>query len=379
MSSENVATVDLHLAEGAEEGAEVKTKGEEKVTGEEAATADTFAKQFLDDLFTKKIEKPDLSAFEQETLDLNITSKYDDLPEVEDEVAKSAPEPAASVATFEAPEPAVAVSTSEAPEPAVAASTFETPEPAVSTSEAPEPAVVVSTSEAPEPAVAVSTFEAPEPTAPHEAEHQQAEPVAEPKPDPVPEPAVCSTFTVETSNVEETSKIDVNNNTNVDHDKVSSVPELAAADHQSEFHHEAEKVVLKEEEEEARPASPVEEKFEVKHNTFTEEEHSQTNGHGKVDEEEEEEEENDTFEEKVSPPKEEPKQEAIDLEDELGELKFKKLGVAKSLWTSKRSEVKHEADEDEKPAFDKFRTIRQNIKKGNTRSLKERFENFGKF
>lgn len=353
MSVENT-TMDLHhVHEEKKDDDKVATTTTVTEEATEEVTADTFAKQFLEDLFTKKIEKPDLSAFEHETLDLNITSKYDNLPEEEDEVAEKVVE------------------------------------------------------NAPEPTVGVSTFEVSEPVANHKIEHQHSmkeqddqhdETMIKHEADLPPEPADVCTFAVETSHAkekshtadsfhaeetshtaeishqDETIKTDVNNNTNHgenhEHDKMSSFPEPAA--HESEFNLKSEEKV---EEEVVRPASSVEEMFEVKHNTFAEDEHSQTNGNH--NDEADEEEENDTFEEKVSAPKQDSNE--IDLEDELDELSFKKIGVAKSLWKSKRSEVKQERDEDERPTFDKFRTIKQNIKKGNTRSLKERFENFGKF
>lgn len=64
-------------------------------------------------------------------------------------------------------------------------------------------------------------------------------------------------------------------------------------------------------------------------------------------------------------------------EEEEADLQFKKLGLSKNWWDSKRSESETQQDGD-LPAPDKFRTIKQNIRKGNTRSLLARFENMSK-
>ncbi|XP_027196073.2 uncharacterized protein LOC113790586 [Dermatophagoides pteronyssinus] len=56
---------------------------------------------------------------------------------------------------------------------------------------------------------------------------------------------------------------------------------------------------------------------------------------------------------------------------------FKKMGINENWWKERRSANEKEQEESKVPV-DKFRTIKQNIRRGNTRSLKERFENMSK-
>ena len=56
---------------------------------------------------------------------------------------------------------------------------------------------------------------------------------------------------------------------------------------------------------------------------------------------------------------------------------FKKMGINENWWKERRSANEKEQEESKEPV-DKFRTIKQNIRRGNTRSLKERFENLSK-
>jgi len=59
-------------------------------------------------------------------------------------------------------------------------------------------------------------------------------------------------------------------------------------------------------------------------------------------------------------------------EEESYDLKFKTIGLSKNWWESKHNESENQKEES--PSVDKFRTIKQNIRKGNTRSLMARFE-----
>lgn len=65
-----------------------------------------------------------------------------------------------------------------------------------------------------------------------------------------------------------------------------------------------------------------------------------------------------------------------ELDQIAKELEFKKMGLTKNWWDSKRTETEN-TKEPGKPV-DKFKTIKQNIRRGNTRSLLERFENMSK-
>lgn len=70
--------------------------------------------------------------------------------------------------------------------------------------------------------------------------------------------------------------------------------------------------------------------------------------------------------------KEEEQDEDEELEEEFKELKTIKITSNKHWW-----QMDDKNDENQRPSVDKFRTLKQ-IKKGNTRSLKERFESFNK-
>ena len=56
---------------------------------------------------------------------------------------------------------------------------------------------------------------------------------------------------------------------------------------------------------------------------------------------------------------------------------IRKMVINENWWKEKRTALEKEKQESETPV-DKFRTIKQNIRRGNTRSLKERFENLSK-
>ncbi|OTF82203.1 hypothetical protein BLA29_012342 [Euroglyphus maynei] len=63
-------------------------------------------------------------------------------------------------------------------------------------------------------------------------------------------------------------------------------------------------------------------------------------------------------------------------DDEM-DKNFRKMVINENWWKEKRSAYEKEQQENREPV-DKFRTIKQNIRRGNTRSLKERFENMFK-
>ncbi|KAF7489226.1 hypothetical protein SSS_00035 [Sarcoptes scabiei] len=55
-------------------------------------------------------------------------------------------------------------------------------------------------------------------------------------------------------------------------------------------------------------------------------------------------------------------------------MELNRIGINERWWNEKRAKNEQEKEMD-KIVVDKFRTIKQNIKRGNTRSLLERFEN----
>jgi len=248
-------------------------------------TAQSFATDYLNDLFANN---RNLGAFEEETLDLNIKSKYDDLDEEEvtEEIKKH--------------------------------------EESSSSSESEE-----------ESHVAHNTFSAPV----HEEEDDE-----EPAVDSPLEPG-HQTFQVNGHSEPEVEVASHNGDLN-------GVPEP----NQSEFTSHSE-------------FSSHSEVIEPEISQFRSE--SEQPGAQQVTAEEEEE-----ADDVVAPIPTSRGKTQQETEDELMEMKFAKLGVSKDWWDSKRKETDGQKDNGE--PVDKFKTIKQNIRKGNTRSLLARFENLSK-
>lgn len=287
-------------------------------------TAASFAKDYLDDLFNNN---KNLSAFEEETLDLNITSKYDNLSLEEEAETKS-------------PEETVASTVESIPEPAV------------------DHAPVLETAPA-ETAV--------EPEVKHETVVESAvEIVVENKEndhvvkEDIPEPGHAALQV--NGNVAAEKTVVAEHNGHLE----SEVVEPGQAHFSSESTEPAvivEKVAHTVVHEEQTVLEPGHNNFSSTTPAVTEEEAAES-------------------EDVVTPiPMSRAKtSKSISEDEELDQIaedmNFKKVGLSKSWWDSKRTET--EDTKEKAPPADKFKTIKQNIRRGNTRSLLERFENMSK-
>lgn len=270
-----------------------------------------------------------MSAFEEETLDLNITSKYDNLS-VEEESENKQPEESI-------PEPAVDhVSVMES---APAEHVHEEVKHAVE--DVPEPAGEHVVEHVVEQAV----------------EHEVHESNVVKEEEAIPEPAQ-ETLQVN-GHVEEKGVAVVEQNGHPESEPIEPG--------QSHFSAES-----------SEPAVVVE---KVIHSQVHEEVHSEVPEPGQTSfssitattEEEEAESEDVVTPIPMSRAKASKLSEDEELDQIAEDMDFKKVGLTKSWWNSKRTET--EETTEKAPPRDKFKTIKQNIRKGNTRSLLERFEN----
>lgn len=276
-----------------------------------------------------------MSAFEEETLDLNITSKYDNLS-LEDETETKQPEESSAVSVESIPEPAVDhVAVME-----TAPAEHQVEEVKHTEETVPEPA---------EEHVAESAVDV------HAVEHVVHESIVV-KEEAIPEPGQESLQM--NGHVEEKVAVAEQNG-----HLVSEVIEPA----QSHFSSES-----------TEPAAIVE---KVAHLHVHEEERTELPEPGLTSfssitattEEEEAEGEDVVTPIPMSRAKATKLSEDEELDQIAEDMNFKKVGLSKSWWNSKRTET--EETTEKAPPKDKFKTIKQNIRKGNTRSLLERFEN----
>ncbi|KAH9403989.1 hypothetical protein TYRP_014502 [Tyrophagus putrescentiae] len=296
-------------------------------------TAASFAKDYLDDLFNNN---KNLSAFEEETLDLNITSKYDNLSLEEEAETQHPGEGSAFVSATESiPEPAV--EHASVPEAAPAETAFE--------EEANGETAVKSIAETAVESVVETAVET-------VVEHKESTVHKEDIPEPGHE-----TLQVNGDVVAEKVVVAEQNG-----HLESEVVEPGHSHFSSESPEPAvvvEKVAQLNAHEEPAVLEPGLTSFSSTTVAVTEEEAAES-------------------EDVVTPiPMSRAKASKLSEDEELDQIaedmNFKKVGLSKSWWDSKRTET--EDTKEKAPPADKFKTIKQNIRKGNTRSLLERFEN----
>ena len=312
-----------------------ETNGETKVE-----TADSFARDYLDNLFNNS---KNLGAFEEETLDLNIKSKYDDIVVDDDAETKTTTENGVENNENGPIEPSVKAEFVESaaneekannpPEPEN--SSFQAndhEESKESVQEANHSNGVIEPEQ--------SNFSAQLEESAKEADHSND--VIEPE---------QSNFSVKP---EESVKEADHSNDVVEPEQTnfSSQPEetVKEADHSNDVVEPEQSNFSAQPEESVKEANHSNDVIEPEQSNFSVQS-QETNGHVEIN--------NWNKPIEVSTPVEEV--------DEVGEMNFGKLGLKKSWW-------QHKDDDENKQPVDKFRTIKQNIRKGNTRSLMARFE-----
>ncbi|KAI2796185.1 hypothetical protein BLOT_015997 [Blomia tropicalis] len=300
-----------------------ETNGETKVE-----TADSFARDYLDNLFNNS---KNLGAFEEETLDLNIKSKYDDIVVDDDAETKTTTENGVENNENGPIEPSVKAEFVESvaneekvnnpPEPEN--SSFQTndhEESKESVQEANHSNGVIEPEQ--------SNFSAQPEESAKEADHSND----------------CSTR----RNCKEADHS--NDVVEPEQSNFSAQPEesVKEANHSNDVIEPEQSNFSSQPEESVKDANHSNDVVEPEQSNFSVQS-QETNGHVEIN--------NWNKPIEVSTPVEEV--------DEVGEMNFGKLGLKKSWW-------QHKDDGENKQPVDKFRTIKQNIRKGNTRSLMAR-------